>query len=127
MQADAQGVIASSVDPSVLLYVGRYACVAQWLYAASLPPPREDNNKWNSWYLSRLIARPEWTLLLCVNETTQLPNGFFLPAFALVARSRASQTCGGDGYRREAMLVIRGTKSTNDWSINAKVVQYTQF
>jgi hypothetical protein len=71
--------------PSLLQFMSDYASVAQWLYLCSVPAPRNGND-WSSWYLSQLIKPRGWTLLMCINETTKLPNGVKVPAFCLVAR-----------------------------------------
>ena len=85
-----------------------------------------------------------WTVITCINETTKLPDGTKCPAFALLVRMRPNQSSSsspchdmdtrGDGRtpldvyldkfkpsqgdEREAVLAIRGTTSTMDWSIN---------
>lgn len=39
----------------------------------------------------------QWTLLLCVNDTTKLANGAKCPAFALIARCYYGEVDEGDG------------------------------
>lgn len=106
---DKPGVLLSSCPLPVLQYVSQYVSAAQWLYISRLPSPHEGND-WNSWYLAKMIARQGWTLLLCVNDSTKLINGAKCPAFAVVARCLHGN--------KEAMLLIRGSHSTMDWSIN---------
>eukprot|EP01035_Chromulina_nebulosa_P038833 gene38833-52454_t len=103
-------VLSATCPIELLEYISEFITPAQWLYIATLPSPYDDS-KWNSWYLSRLIQRQGWTLLMCVNEATRLPNEQKCPAFAVVVRHRKE-------YGREVMLVIRGSKSTMDWAIN---------
>lgn len=107
----AEGVIAESCPEGVLEYLGTYVDKADCLYSSNLPAPH-DTNDWNSWYLSRITIRQEYTVLACINETTKLPNGVKCPAFALLARYDVSKG------QREAILAIRGSHSTMDWSIN---------
>lgn len=78
---------------------------------------------------------------MCMNETTKLPNSAKCPAFALLARcydaptftyphthEQRQKSKGNDSkpVRKEVMLVIRGSASTMDWSINLEepVVYY---
>lgn len=119
-QSDRDGVLLQSCPLPVLTYVSQYISPSQWLYISRLPPPHEGND-WSAWYLSKMILRQGWTLLMCVNDTTKLSNGAKCPAFALVARcfigkeegkSSSSRPC------REAMLLIRGSSCAMDWSIN---------
>jgi hypothetical protein len=137
------GVVSISCPTLLIDHLGSYLAAMQWLYAATLPAPHDDND-WSSWYLSRLVAEDGWTVLACVNETSRLPNGRKCPAFALLVRRRqvhpssshSAESHGsgeGDNPRlqvylddcatalkeeRQAVLVIRGTTSTMDWSIN---------
>jgi hypothetical protein len=132
-----KGVLISETPMEVIDYLSRYISPAQWLYTSSLPPPH-SNNDWSAWYLSKMISRQQWTLLMCINETTKLPNGNKCPAFAILARNlslndeedlltsheRMNKTGGrsnqrqGERERKEVLLVIRGSQSTMDWSIN---------
>ena len=79
-------------------------------------------------------------MLACVNENTKLPDDKKCPAFALLVRTRPAQAslsissdnsptsynicdCHKSKHKhkqitREALLVIRGSKSVMDWSIN---------
>ena len=59
--------------------------------------------------MTHLIRKQGWTLLACSTQGGKLRNGCLYPAFALVARSQPA---------KEALLVIRGSKSVTDWSIN---------
>jgi hypothetical protein len=130
-----KGVLSYDCPNEVVEYVSRYLSAAQWLYNSSLPAPH-SSNEWSSWYLSRLVSRQKWTLLMCVNETTKLPNGNKCPAFALLARITSSEdreeegealgsnnpskeaAHDAQGEKKEAILVVRGSASTMDWSIN---------
>jgi len=123
---DQTGVLVSECPVEVLEYISRYVSPAQFLYTSFLPPPH-DNNDWSSWYLSKMIARQEWTLLMCMNEATKLPNGNKCPAFAIIARDRSlldsedatsTHLGGGEERRKEVLLIIRGSASTLDWGIN---------
>lgn len=105
------GVIMQNCPDEVLSYIRRYVTPAHWLYVSSLPPPHDDND-WSCWYLSRIIKPQGWTLLVCINDTRRIPDGSKCPAFALVVRG------GVDGKKKEAMLVVRGSKSAMDWAIN---------
>eukprot|EP01031_Cornospumella_fuschlensis_P034177 gene34177-41371_t len=122
------GVLAQECPVSVLDYINLYVSAAQFLYIAKLPPPHSEND-WSSWYLNKMVRRQRWTVLMCMNETTKLPNSAKCPAFALLARcyDTSSQTHnsrprGGSNdvntLRKEVVLVIRGSASTMDWSIN---------
>jgi len=89
--SDKTGVLYSECPLAVLQYVNSYLSAAQWMYLSSLPPPHQDND-WGSWYLSQIIRRQGWSLLMCINESTKIPDGSKCPAFALVTRC-----VGGDG------------------------------
>jgi hypothetical protein len=105
---------------SLIQYLSDYASIAQWLYLSEVPNPRSGND-WSSWYLSQLIRQRGWTLLMCINETTKLPSGAKVPAFCVVARTSPSNVTNPNnpsGLHREAMLVVRGSKSSMDWAIN---------
>lgn len=53
---DTEGAVLSASCPKELLeYVHEFVSPAQWLYIAKLPSPHDDD-KWNSWYLSRIIS-----------------------------------------------------------------------
>ena len=128
-----EGVLMAQCPPEVVDYVARYVSAAQCLYTAALPPPHQTND-WSSWFLAKTFARQQWTLLMCVNETTKLPNGNKAPAFALFARqlpadppaptrgrraaARKPTAAERAAGRKEALLVVRGSASTMDWSIN---------
>ena len=55
---------------------------------------------------------------MCINETTKLPDDKRCPAFALAVRNEPSEGDGTQSNVKEAVLVIRGTKSSMDWTIN---------
>lgn len=117
------GVLAQQCPVEILNYINRYISGAEWLYSSQLPPPHDSNNDWSAWYLSRMITKQKWTVIMCINESTKLPNGMKCPAFALLARKRelksdSQHAEGTPKYHKEAMLVVRGSKSTLDWSIN---------
>lgn len=111
-----RGVLQQSCPLSLLDYVGRYSGPAQWLYSASLPSPH-DTDDWRSWYLSRLVLCQGWTLLYHQVESSTLYNGTSCPAFALVTRQ--------DSDGKEALLVVRGTQSSVDWTINLSETMYS--
>eukprot|EP01040_Poterioochromonas_malhamensis_P005389 gene5389-5781_t len=117
------GVLMSECPVEAIEYVSRYISAAQFLYSSVLPPPHNDND-WSSWYLSKMISRQKWTLLMCVNEATKLPNGKKCPAFAIIARDESYLFDGEDAkknhdnHKKEALLIIRGSVSTMDWGIN---------
>lgn len=83
--ADCPGVLFPECPLPVLEYVSSYLSAAQWMYMSSLPPPHQDAD-WGSWYLGQIIRRQGWTLLMCVNESSKIPDGSKCPAFALVTR-----------------------------------------
>jgi hypothetical protein len=114
---DVNGVLASDCPLHVLEYISRFISPAQWLYTAVLPAPH-DNNDWSSWYLSNMIKHQGWSLLMNINDTTKLPDGKKCPAFAIVARTQRDPKNPKLILHKEAMLVIRGSQSTMDWSIN---------
>lgn len=111
-RAEDQGIISETCSTELLDHIGAYAGIAQWMYNCQLPAPHSAND-WSSWYLSKLIGQvgDGWTLLACINETSKLPDGKHCPSFCLAARNAPS---------REAVLVIRGSKSAGCWAINAK-------
>lgn len=124
-----QGVLMQDCPHEVIDYISRYVSPAQWLYTSKLPPPHSDDNEWCSWYLSKMIRRQQWVLLMSMSDSTKLPSGEKCPAFALVARNAElpvseqfgnSSTDKGSATksRKEAMLVVRGSNSMLDWSIN---------
>eukprot|EP01038_Epipyxis_sp_PR26KG_P012442 gene12442-16687_t len=110
-----EGVLSNQCPLNILKFVSKYVTAAQWLYVSNLPAPH-DNSEWGSWYLSLLLAKQEWSLLMCVQDTTKLPNGRKCAAFGLVARKRKNPQTGIE--TREALLLIRGSKSAMDWTIN---------
>lgn len=108
--ADAQGVVHAVCPADLLDHLGAHAGIAQWMYNCQLPAPY-TSNAWSCWYLSRVVAADGWALLACLNETTKLPSGKNCPAFCLAARYSPT---------REAVLVIRGTRTAGCWAINAQ-------
>lgn len=119
-----KGLLTASCPDSVLHYLRRFVAPAQWLYISLLPSPHHTVD-WSSWYMSHIIKRQGWTVVMAINEATQLPNGFKCPAFALVTRCRRAGRQYGKKdssivpvQLKEAMLIIRGTKTTMDWTIN---------
>ncbi len=94
------GVIYSECPLAVLEYVNGYLSAAQWMYLSSLPPPHQDND-WGSWYLSQIIRRQGWSLLMCINDSTKIPDGSKCPAFALVTRCIPVTVCGGSSKSDE--------------------------
>jgi hypothetical protein len=131
-----QGVIAAQCPDDILELLGRNVAYAQWLYAAALPPPH-DSKEWGAWYLSRILEREGWQLVASHVDSAELPDGSLCPAFALVVRdgprgeghgtvsgegaagtgAAASDGLGGGG-KKEAILVIRGSRNLTDWRIN---------
>lgn len=99
--ANKPGVLFSECPQEVLNHVCAYLSPAQWMYHSSLPPPHEQND-WGSWYLSQLIRKKGWTVLMCMNETTRIPDGSKCPAFAVVARCRCDQIPTAD----ESKLIL---------------------
>eukprot|EP00604_Paraphysomonas_vestita_P001277 CAMPEP_0174823634 /NCGR_PEP_ID=MMETSP1107-20130205/26366_1 /TAXON_ID=36770 /ORGANISM="Paraphysomonas vestita, Strain GFlagA" /LENGTH=429 /DNA_ID=CAMNT_0016047039 /DNA_START=503 /DNA_END=1793 /DNA_ORIENTATION=+ len=97
-------------------YAGLYSGPAQWLYSALLPSPHDDED-WNKWYLSRIVSCQGWKLLFTMVQSSILPNGVSCPAFALV--------CRDDPNDKQALLVIRGTQTSIDWTINLEETQYS--
>lgn len=114
------GVLCPHCPYGVVDYVSKYISAAEWLYLANLPQPH-NTMEWASWYLTKLVKRQGWTVLMCIHETTKLPDGFKCPAFAVVTRVRDTGT-GHDASRprkiKEAMIVVRGSMSPMDWTIN---------
>lgn len=84
-EADKPGVIYPECPQAVLEYVNSYLSAAQWQYMSALPPPHQDND-WGSWYLSQIIRKQGWSLLMCINDSSKIPDGSKCPAFALVTR-----------------------------------------
>jgi hypothetical protein len=111
------GVLCPHCPYGVVDYVSKYISAAEWLYLANLPQPH-NTMEWASWYLTKLVKRQGWTVLMCIHETTKLPDGLKCPAFAVVTRVREN----GDATRprkiKEAMIVVRGSMSPMDWTIN---------
>lgn len=89
--------------------LGKYAGSANWMYIADLKSPHSTDS-WNSWYLSQLIERDGFTLLLFVgDDNTKCPNASRVPAFCLAANSDT----------KEVILNIRGTVTETDvWDID---------
>jgi hypothetical protein len=85
-EAGKTGVLFPECPFPVLEYVNSYLSAAEWMYMSSLPPPHQDTD-WGSWYLSQIIRRQGWSLLMCISDTTKIPDGSKCPAFALVTRS----------------------------------------
>lgn len=104
------GVVSPNCSWELLELAGAYAGPAMWMYNCYLPSPKNTND-WSCWFLSRIVAVDHWTLLAAISETTKLPDGKYSPAFCLVARRSPT---------KEAMLVIRGSKTSGCWAINAK-------
>ena len=121
---------------SLLDVIGNYTDVAQYLYTAALPKPHNSPD-WTSWYLMNLVRKQEWTVVACVGETTKLINDRKCPAFAVLLRGESGDdavtavsgdNAGGGGgscnkrsirqSKKEAVVVIRGSKGVMDWSIN---------
>lgn len=84
-EAEKPGVLFSECPLPVLEYVNSYLSAAQWMYMSSLPPPHQDGD-WGAWYLSQIIRRQGWSVLMCINDSTKIPDGRKCPAFTLVTR-----------------------------------------
>lgn len=144
---NSTGVLMDSCPVYLLDLVGNYLSMAQMLYSAELPVPH-DSSDWKSWYLTRLAAGQEWTVLASMTESLKLADSSKCPAFALFARrrrvtnigsrpylphdtlipdelksyfdstSRWDDNCKDATWEQEAVLCIRGTSEAIDWSIN---------
>lgn len=137
------GVLLDHCPLKLLDFAGNYLCAAQWLYCSSSLPSPHDDNEWGAWYLSRLVSRQKWTVIACVHDTLKLPDSSKSPAFALFIRKSPKINVkkpfytieseklpedfikfihededDEDLYDKEAILSIRGSKSSMDWSIN---------
>jgi hypothetical protein len=124
--------------------VGKNLDAALWLYITKLPKPHTDGC-WSSWYLEQLVKRQKWTLLGCIHDTTKLRNNRKCPAFAIVIRNNQSaqnvSEGGSDGSgdvssssssssvesagSKEVIVLIRGSQSSMDWSLNLNEVPVT--
>ena len=111
--------IENTCDVDLINYCGKFLECANWLYAAKLPKPHDNNVAMCAWYLTKLVRRNRWCVLCCNNTTTKLPNGKLCPGFALLARNV--------GGKKEAVLSVRGSMSTKDWGINLNeaAIKYT--
>ena len=105
------GVLQERCSVDLLDLVAAHLPSAQFLYAAHLHAPHSGDDM-NSWYLSQLVRRQGWTVLIAETHTRRLPDGRKTPAFCLLAR------CDPASGRKEAALCVRGTQSASDWSIN---------
>lgn len=66
--------------------------------------------------MHRIAESQGWSVLYAVTESSTLYDGTSCPAFALVGRCSEG--------RKEAMLVIRGTQTSVDWTINLAETMY---
>lgn len=102
---------------------------ANWLYKLKLPGVH-SSDEWTRWYLSEVLAKEGWSVVGASVKTEVVPQystvteedetnpGHFVPvestimvpAFAVVTRGK------------EAMVVVRGTQSMADWTININMV-----
>lgn len=125
------GILALECPDDVLATLGQNVAYAQWLYAATLPRPH-DSKEWGAWYLSRILQREGWRLAASHIDSAELPDGSLCPAFVLVVRDsereqgidatvadpeRSTNKQKGSG-KKEAILVIRGSRNLTDWRIN---------
>lgn len=104
----------------VMAYLARYVSAAEWLYHTQLPSPH-NTMEWSSWYLTKLVRRQGWTVLMGIHETTKLPDGLKCPAFAVLTRVRGRQSEKRKlklKVKKEALIVVRGSASPMDWTIN---------
>lgn len=104
-EADKPGVLFSECPLPVLEYVNAYLSAAQWMYMSSLPPPHHDTD-WGSWYLSQIIRRQGWSLLMCINDSSKIPDGSKCPAFALVTRCFRTPSTSSSGNNDGELLVV---------------------
>eukprot|EP01037_Dinobryon_pediforme_P040431 gene40431-49549_t len=111
------GVLCPHCPYGVVDYVSKYISAAEWLYLANLPQAH-NTMEWASWYLTKLVKRQGWTVLMCIHETTKLPDGLKCPAFAVVTRVRENDDATRPRKIKEAMIVVRGSMSPMDWTIN---------
>lgn len=111
---DDPGVLLESCPVRVLRYVTTFVSASEWLYLSTLPAPH-DSLDYAAWHLSRMVRYEGWTLLMALHETAKLPDGRKCPAFAVLSRCRSTPS---GNIKREALVVIRGSQSTMDWSIN---------
>lgn len=112
--------------PQELLdYISPFFGPANWLYKIKLPGVHAGE-EWTRWYVGRVLARDGWTVVGCSLSTEQVPlcetiieedpdkkgehqvveQTVSVPAFAVVTRGK------------DAMIVVRGTQSMADWTIN---------
>ncbi len=102
---------------------------ANWLYKLKLPGVH-NNDEWTRWYLSQVLLQEGWAVVgasvrteiipqctTVVEEDESNPGHYvpvestvMVPAFAVVTRGK------------EAMVVVRGTQSMADWTININMV-----
>ena len=117
------GVISAPCPDSIIDILGKNVAYAQWLYAATLPSPH-DSKEWGAWYLDRILEREGWQLAAAHLDSTELPDGALCPAFALVVRDGTknsadnSEILKSESRKKEAILVIRGSRNLTDWRIN---------
>lgn len=106
------GVLLSRCPPAVIDYVCQYISAAEWLYVACLPSPH-DTMEWSTWYLGRLVRRQHWSVLMCLHDTTKLPDGLKAPAFAVLCRVKRYRVWNPvlnewqRQVRKEALIAIR--------------------
>lgn len=113
----------------LLDFITPYFGPANWLYKIKLPGVHASE-EWTRWYLQKVLSRDGWTVVGCSLGTEQVPlceseieedpkkPGEFkvvdktvsVPAFAVVTRGK------------EALIVVRGTQSMADWTININMV-----
>lgn len=96
------GDIASMLDR-----VGSYCGFAEMMYVIQLAKEKE-NPIATDWYLNKLVVKNGYKLLYTRTDTTYYPDLKIAAAFALIARED----------KKEAVLIVRGTKSNSDWDIN---------
>ena len=104
---------------------------ANWLYKLKLPGVH-SSDEWTRWYLSEVLKKDGWSVVGASVKTEQIPlyemhmeedeanpgtyvpveNTVMVPAFAVVTREK------------EALIVVRGTQSMADWTININMLPH---
>jgi hypothetical protein len=109
--SDFEVISTRSTRPiaEVIDLLGEHVGFASWLYIADLKYPH-NLDSWNSWYLSQIIQRNGYSLLLFVgDDNIKCPDGSKVPAFALA----------GNLSKHEVVLCVRGTHTESDiWDID---------
>ena len=132
--------IASMPNASqeLLEYISPYFGPANWLYKIKLPGVHASE-EWTRWYLGRVLARDGWTVVGCSLGTEQVPlceteieedpdtprdadKTGSKPAFKVVDKTVSVPAFAVVTRGKEALIVVRGTQSMADWTININMV-----